>query len=559
MKKLLLRYLLQAAGKGKKNILLLIVIQITLGVSSALNALALKEILNAAVGGEKEAFFRTIVGFASLICFQIVLRLIGKIVEESTRSSIENQLKGQLFKTILKKDFGRVEAVHSGEWMTRITNDTVVVANQMTELLPGFCGVLVRVVSALLMIVALEPEFLYLVLPGGILLVLFSTILRKPMKKLHKNVQEQDENFRKYLQDCFQGMIVIRSFGVTDEVGTRVKANMQKHRQARMRRSVYSNFCSAGFSGVMNLASVLGALFCGYRILIGSMDYGSFLAILQLIGQIQAPLVGLGGFLPRFYSMMASAERLTEVEKLPDGILLKEDAAKQAEFDEIGMEHVTFFYPQTDRAVPVLQDFTLRLKRGEYVAIVGLSGCGKSTALKLMMNLYSPEEGECYICSKGHKKTADCNHQGYFAYVPQENCFMRGTIREIVSFADEKSKEQDDRIMKALRIACAEEFVKELEEGLDTMLGENGHGLSEGQIQRLAIARAVFSERPVLLLDEATSALDEKTEQCVLSNLRAMKDKTVLLITHRPAALEICDKVIMMENKREEIREQENG
>jgi len=193
------------------------------------------------------------------------------------------------------------------------------------------------------------------------------------------------------------------------------------------------------------------------------------------------------------------------------------------------------------------------------VAIVGLSGCGKSTALKLMMNLYSPEEGECYVCSKGHRKAADCNHQGYFAYVPQENCFMRGTIREIVSFADEKSKESDDRIMKALRIACAEEFVKELEDGLDTMLGENGHGLSEGQIQRLAIARAVFSERPVLLLDEATSALDEKTEQCVLSNLRAMKDKTVLLITHRPAALEICDKVIMMENKREEIREQENG
>ena len=535
---------------ANKNIVVLVLFQVSLGISSVLNALALKEILNSAVAGNKSLFFKAVFWFACLICFQITLRLIGRIVEESTRARIENRLKGQLFMTIMKKDFGRIESVHSGEWMTRLTNDTVVVANHRTELLPGFCGALVRLVSALLIIVALEPEFLYLVLTGGIILALFSTVLRKPIKKLHKNVQEQDENLRKYLQDCFQGMIVIRSFGVTEDVGTRVEENMQVHKQARMKKSVYSNICSAGLSGIMNFASVLGALFCGYRILNGSMDYGSFLAILQLIGQIQAPFAGIGGFLPKYYSMKASEERLAEVEKLPDGVLCDENQVYiQPDFDEIGLEQVSFSYPDADKTEPVLDDFSLSLKQGEYVAITGLSGCGKSTVLKLLMNLYSPNLGECYVCINGQRKTAGSNHHTFFSYVPQENCFMQGSVREIVSFADINAKEQEDRIWQALHIACAEEFVKELEDGLDTILGENGHGLSEGQIQRLAIARAIFSERPVLLLDEATSALDEKTEQQLLKKLRAMKDKTVLLITHRPAALDICDKVIVMETK----------
>lgn len=549
-KKRLLRYLLQVTGRKKKNIVLLALLQISLGGSSVLNALALKEILNAAVKGDRTVFGSTLCWFACLVCFQIALHLVGRIMEESTRASIENRLKHQMFMTILKKDFGRIEAVHSGEWMTRLTNDTVVVANQMTELLPGFCGVFVRLVGAVLMLVALEPDFLLFVLPGGIVLVLFSMIFRKPLKRLHKNVQEQDENLRKHLQDCFHGLLVIHSYGAAEKVGNRVEANMKMHQQARMKKSVYSNLCNAGFSGIMNLASVLGAMFCGYRIITGSMDYGSFLAILQLIGQIKAPFAGLGGFLPGYYSMMTSAERLIEVEKLPDRFLCDKEAEEadcQTDFDEIGLDRVTFSYPQAAEMEPVLQNFSICLKKGEYVAITGLSGRGKSTALKLLMNLYSPASGECYVCRNGRREPAGDNHQSFFSYVPQGNCFMRGTIREIVSFADTEAKEQEERIWRALRIACAEEFVKELEDGIDSLLGEKGHGLSEGQIQRLAIARAIFSERPVLILDEATSALDEKTEQCVLANLRAMKDKTVLLVTHRLKALEICDKVIEME------------
>ena len=190
------------------------------------------------------------------------------------------------------------------------------------------------------------------------------------------------------------------------------------------------------------------------------------------------------------------------------------------------------------------------IRKGEYVAFTGHSGCGKSTLLKLLMCLYPLDRGERYLRSQTGDRTVEipltAAWRGLFAYVPQGNQLMSGTIREIIAFGDPEAMHQEERMKRALRISCADEFVKELDHGIDTLLGERGCGLSEGQMQRIAIARAVFSERPVLILDESTSSLDEVTEQRLLKNLRQMTDKTVLIITHRPAALEICDRRIDM-------------
>lgn len=209
-----------------------------------------------------------------------------------------------------------------------------------------------------------------------------------------------------------------------------------------------------------------------------------------------------------------------------------------------GLYHVNFTYlppvvTEGDLDLPiVLKDYSLKIRKGEFVAFTGPSGCGKSTVLKLMMGLYTVDAGEVYGCERS-----------MFAYVPQGNQLMSGSIRDIITFSDKDKTGDEVGIHRALHIACADGFIAELEHGIDTLLGERGLGLSEGQMQRLAIARAIYSDRPVLLLDEATSALDAGTEEEVLGNLRSMTDKTVIIVTHRPAALKLCDRQVVFGEK----------
>jgi ATP-binding cassette subfamily B protein len=261
--------------------------------------------------------------------------------------------------------------------------------------------------------------------------------------------------------------------------------------------------------------------------------------------------------------MNASAERLMEIEQFQDD----QDAAAYSA-DEInafyesrllsfGLQDAEFtYYPAAesirnlskDDQPVVLDHISVEIRRGEYVAFTGHSGCGKSTVLKLLMSIYQLDGGERYLTDTQGTKLLSAEWHRLFAYVPQGNQLMSGTIREIIAFADKADMQNDERINRALHIACADVFVSELDGGIDTMLGERGTGLSEGQMQRIAIARAIFSESPILLLDEATSALDADTEKRLLQNLRSMTDKTVVIVTHRPAALEICDRVIDFTN-----------
>jgi ATP-binding cassette subfamily B protein len=293
--------------------------------------------------------------------------------------------------------------------------------------------------------------------------------------------------------------------------------------------------------------------------LTGAISYGTLTAITQLISQIQSPFANISGYFPKFYAMTASAERLMDVERFePDCSQVPKTLEEILEFyrndlDKIGLDNVSFtYYPTSDKVqkcckdtMPVvLQKLTLSVKKGEYAAFTGHSGCGKSTILKLLMCIYKPDAGARYLSAQ-NGEILDLNAAWHrlFAYVPQGNQLMSGTIREIVTFADKSAMHDDERIRKALEIACADDFVYSLENGLDTLLGERGTGLSEGQMQRIAVARAVFSESPIMMLDESTSALDELTESRMLQNLRSMTDKTVIIVTHRPAALNICDRI----------------
>ena len=263
------------------------------------------------------------------------------------------------------------------------------------------------------------------------------------------------------------------------------------------------------------------------------------MAVAQLIAQIQSPFANITGYLPKFYAMTASAERLMESENFEDyhkkNIIEKSriQSFYKNDFKGISFENVDFTYTppvcnnNSKKNMPVvLKNINIEIKKGEYIALTGHSGCGKSTFLKLLMCLYPVDSGEKFLLTNNGKIRLTSEWCRLFAYVPQGNQLMSGTIREIIAFSDKSRAFFDKDIKNALKISCADEFIDNLENGVDTFLGERGTGLSEGQMQRIAIARAVFSENPILLLDEATSALDEKTEKKVLSNLKNLTDKT---------------------------------
>lgn len=554
-----LRFLCHTTGRTGGIIALLLIVQIASALCTVGYALQLRSIIDAAVAADHRAFVRAVAVFAGLLCTQLALRAVQRFFEEFCRSRLENRFKQFLYTQLLTREYAGVAAVHSGEWLNRLTNDTVIVANGLTDILPGICGMAVRLAGAVLMILVLEPRFLYLVLPAGVAMLLFSTAFRQKMKTLHKRIQQKDGELRIFLQDTLGSLLVVHTYALEDRAQQSARARMEEHRRARMRRNNFSNLCNLGFGAVIYGAYLLGAVFCGYGILTGTMTYGTFMAVLQLIGQVQAPFANISGFLPRTYAMLASAERLLAVESLPlaavERVRPRQEVLRHYEqdFEALGLQNAGFTYlppvatPEqrnTKEEMPVvLHRLNLEVRKGQYLAFVGSSGCGKSTVLKLLLCLYPLDEGERYLVCGGKRLPLDGSWQRLFAYVPQGHHLMSGTVRQIVCFADPDHAQDDARLQRALQLACAADFVAELEQGVDTPLGEHGLGLSEGQMQRLAIARAIFSDRPILLLDECTSALDAATEQRLLCNLRRMTDKTVLIVTHRPEALKICDAV----------------
>lgn len=538
----------EITGRKKLYIALLTAVQALYGASGVFYALLLKGIVDSAAGGDSGGFWRYMALSVLLVCIQQALRAVFRYLSERCRAETENLLKARLFDSILEMDILSFSSEHTGEWMNRLTNDTTVVANGLTDIVPGLAEMAVKLVCAIIMIIALQARFSAILAVLGLLLILFSWMFRKRLKSLHKGVQEADGRLRAFLQEHLTSIFVIRSYAAEPQVEKEAEEYLSRHKEARMRRNWFHNLCNIGFGIGMSGMYLLGVGWCGYGLLKGTVSFGDLTAITQLITQIRMPFANISGYLPRWYAMLASAERLMEAENIEKDVcetpagLSEAKKLYEEDFSSFGFSGIAFSYGRDEN---VVEDLTFEIKKGEYVAFTGQSGCGKSTAVKLLSCVYIPVAGERFYKDRaGSKKPLGPEMRRLFAYVPQGNLLMTGTVRQAVSFAAPQAADDDERLNAALKTACADEFILALDHGTETVLGERGSGLSEGQMQRIAIARAVFSESPILLLDEATSALDSDTEKRLLENLRALKNRTVVIVTHRPAALSVCDRVL---------------
>ena len=541
-----LRWLWRILAGTRWEVLCLLVLNVLSGGSGVALAWTLRNMIDRAVARDGAGFLRQGGLFLGVILLQLLLGALIRRTHEHASVTLENRLKKRLFETLLYKDYAAVTAVHTEEWMNRLVSDTTVTAGAIVSIVPQASGMLVMLVSAVSAVLVMLRAAVWAIVPAGVAISLMGYLFRKKLKALHKDIRAADGRVRVTLSERLSELMIVRSFRREQTAVRQGEAAMEAYRAARMRRNRFANLASFAYGLLMRSLYAGAAVYCGYGILKGTVSYGTFVAVLQLVGQIQTPFANLSTYIPQYYAMIASVERLMEaegfVDDCPEGQLPqpKIDELYGRSFRGLRFEDVSFAY--TDRAEPtrVLQHVTVAGQKGEIIAVAGPSGQGKSTLLKLLLCLYPVSGGRRLLVTAEGEMPLTSAHRGLFAYVPQGNRIFSGTVREALTFGDEDVP--DEAIWQALDIAAAD-FVRELPEGLEAMLGERGAGLSEGQLQRLAVARAILSGHPILLLDEATSALDEGTEARLLDNLKRMTDKTVLIVTHRPRVRAISDRV----------------
>lgn len=539
------------SGKLKLGVLLLVLLNSAISISAVAFALVLREAIDGAVSGNKMVFLKFVIILGLIMVGQIAARGVIRFLDEYVRSGMENVIKTRLYETILSRKYSAITAFHTGELLNRITNDAVVVADGFVQIIPGIIAMLVKLAGAAAVLFVLDYRFSVIFFAGGGLVLIFTTLFRRVMKKLHKDVQAADGVLRSYLSENLGSLMVLKTFGAERKSIDTSKQYMDKHRFMRMKRNRFSNICNVGFGLVMNGGYIFGLCWCSFGILHGSITYGTLSAVLQLVDQLWAPLANMTGYLPKFYGMLSSAERCMELETLEEEHVesqFSRDYCRELYKDMTAIEckNITFRYEDDI----ILENADIYIGKGELITIMGNSGAGKSTLLKLLLAIYEPEKGTLEIKTEKESYALTEKYRKMFAYVPQGNFLMSGNVTSAIASLDDTSADVDmDKVKAVAHIACADTFVEKLEHGYDTLIGERGMGISEGQAQRLAIARALYTDAPVLLLDEATSALDEQIEKKVLKNIRELTDKTVIIVSHRKAVLEVCDRCVVLEDK----------
>ena len=553
-----MKWLRKLVGRKLWSIAALCLFTVKLTLAGVVQALAMRNFLDFAAAGDRAGFLRWFAVFFGLIFFQMLGGGVKNLLEQSLSNKLYNSVRLRFFRTVLSREYAALRDKQSGDLMQLIASDTSIVVGTVLGLPLELCTLLTKLIAASLCLTFLQGKLALILLGCFAVMLAVGLPLRKFVRKYQKLLMESSGKVLNVHQEALGNLLIIRAFQAAEGVLKNAKDRLQDYRKIMLRKAFVSQVVSTGSLTAVNIAYIIGMLWCGMGIVKGAVTFGTFSAVWQLIGQITGPAMQFSAILPKYCTMTASADRLKELENLAgEQENTAVDWKRAAEtFTAIHSENLSFSYDNTDQNT-ILRDLTFTVNRNDFIAITGESGIGKSTYLKLLLGIYRLETPAITVRLPGGEEIAlDTGARNMISYVPQGNFLMSGTVREAVHFWQGEHID-DERIREACRIAEADGFIKSMETGYDTPLGERGAGLSEGQLQRLAIARAIYSGKPVLLLDEATSALDEQTEAKVLSNLQQMKNRTVIIVTHRKAALDICNRIVEMDNGR--IREHDNN
>lgn len=526
-------------------IVLLSIISALIAAAFIVLALLSKQVIDIATRKQNGNILFYCVFFIVVICVQAVLNIINSNIRVRASGKIEMKIKQGLFNSLLKKQMTELNKYHSGEYINRLTSDIEIVVDGVIFIVPQAISMAVKIIAGLIVLIYIDALFTFILVVCGIAVFLISFLYRKRFKELHKKVQQTDGKTRSFIQECIENLIVIKSFTSEKPIINRLKAMQNENFNAKIKRNTVSNLANTGVYVMFTSGYYFILVWGAFQVAGGKMTFGSLTAFLQVFQQIQQPFKNISGLIPQYFSMIASAERLQEIESLDEEIIINNNIDANfiyKKMHSIEFKNVDFAYENE----LILKNATVSINKGEVTAIIGGSGAGKSTMIRLLLGLIVAKHGEIYIKTDDKNYTIDAGMRKLFSYVPQGNMILSGTIRENITFFDDTIEEKV--IINASEAACIMDFISELINGLDTVIGERGIGLSEGQVQRIAIARALISSAPIILLDEATSALDSATETKLLNNLKAIKTKTCIFISHRENTILDCDRVIKIEN-----------
>ena len=539
-----LRWIFQNTRFALWRIIILSLCAVGVSYISVRFALVSKELLDVATSGGQ--IWGAVKSLALLVGLQLALQIAYTLIHLHTETTLKNKLQRGIFSAIMQKKWSSLSAFHSGELLNRLNGDVGIITTNVMSVVPNVVSFLSRIVLGFGALYILDPSFALIFLIVGPFVMIVARIYSKKVKPLHKECQNRQGKTQSFMLESMQNILVIKSFGVYDRIISIAKSLQKSHMKVIMKRGYLSIIANILFFVSLTIGYYFAVGWCAYKISVGLMTVGTFTAIVQLVGQVQTPFKELASVIPQVYAMIASAERVIEIENLPDEERRYSDIDCESIYNnmkEIFVNNVSFAYGNE----AILSSASVSIPKNSLVAISGISGIGKSTLMKLMLGILEPNSGNVNVnCTDGSSYLADASLRPLFAYVPQGNMILSGTIRDNISFMSDSAT--NEKICEAAKTACIYDVIAELPDGFDSKLGEGGAGLSEGQLQRLAVARAICSGAPILLLDEATSALDETTEKQMLQNIRNLKDRTCIIISHKECALEMSDMTLTIKD-----------